>query len=454
MRREIVWFRRDLRLHDNPAWAAGSRGDEVWPVFVLDPHLWDRVSHRRRAVLAAGLEALDEDLRRRGGRLRIEQGDPTRVIPRLVHDRGAGRVHLNAEVTPYGRMRDAEVARLVETVEHAGHYVHPPGSVLTGGGRPYRVFTPFHRAWTALDPAGTAREGEATVVAEPGEVTPDPGPSPVPAGEAAAARRLDGFLARVDRYTVERDRPDLDATSHLSVDLKFGFISPREVLRRVGMGSGGRAAFIRQLAWRDFHAHLLAESPEIVTNPMRPEYRELAWRHDPDGLASWKEGSTGYPLVDAAMRQLVAEGWIHNRLRMVAASFLVKDLLVDWREGERFFRHHLLDGDVAQNVGNWQWVAGTGTDAAPYFRVLNPVTQSRRFDPAGTYIRRWVPELAALSDKAIHAPWETDPSEVSATGVTLGSDYPGPIVDHAEAREEALNVYRAARTRYRADGSR
>lgn len=454
MTQEMVWFRRDLRLSDNPAWSEGSSADTVWPVYVIDPALWDRVSARRRAVLSAGLRSLDADLRRRGGRLRIETGDPTELIPRLVHELSVERVHLNAEVTPYGRRRDSQVATLVETVEHTGHYIHPPGSLLTRDGQAYRVFTAFHRAWMELDPAGPRFEGGALVATEPGVGVPATGPSPITAGEAAASERLEDFVIRADGYTVERDRPDLDATSHLSVDLKFGFISAREVLRRVGSQSGGRAAFVRQLAWRDFHAHLLAAAPEIVNQSMRPEYRGMAWEHDPDALECWKRGTTGYPLVDAAMRQLVAEGWIHNRLRMAAASFLVKDLLVDWRIGERFFRHHLLDGDVAQNVGNWQWVAGTGTDAAPYFRILNPVTQSRRFDPTGTYIRRWVPELGSMSDRAIHAPWEADPAELAAAGIRLGSEYPRPIVDHARARETALATYRGARERYRSEGSR
>ena len=265
-------------------------------------------------------------------------------------------------------------------------------------------------------------------------------------GEEAAAGRLEAFLERVDRYPEERDRPDLDTTSRLSADLKFGTISPRTVVRRVEGPGAGRAAFVRQVAWREFYAQLLAAFPETRRRAMHPEYDRVAWRHDPDGFAAWAEGRTGYPIVDAAMRQLRAEGWVHNRTRMVAASFLVKDLLIDWRLGERHFLDWLVDGDVAQNVGNWQWVAGTGADAAPYFRVFNPVAQGIRFDPDGAYVRRWVPELAGLPAPAIHAPWEASPEVLAAAGVTLGVTYPPPLVDHAEARLAVVAAFEAART--------
>ena len=264
---------------------------------------------------------------------------------------------------------------------------------------------------------------------------------PLETGEEAAERRLEAFTDRVDRYAEERDRPDLDITSRLSVDLKWGTISPRRIVEALAGDSPGRAGFVRQVAWRDFWAQIMAARPETVSEALRPEYRDVQWRHDPDGLEAWKRGRTGYPLVDAGTRQLRAEGWIHNRVRMVVASFLVKDLLVDWRLGERHMRRLLLDGDVAQNVGNWQWTAGTGADAVPYFRIFNPTRQSQRFDPAGDYIRRWVPELARLSDREIHTPWKLGPLELAARA----PGYPMPIVDHAEARERTLVAFEAAR---------
>jgi len=266
-------------------------------------------------------------------------------------------------------------------------------------------------------------------------------------GEAGAEGRLEAFLERVGRYGEERDRPDLDTTSRLSADLKFGTIGPRTVARRAEGPGEGREAFVRQLAWREFYAQLLAGFPHTRRQAMRPGYDRVAWRRDPEGLAAWEKGRTGYPFVVAAMRQLRAEGWIHNRARMVAASFLVKDLLIDWRLGERHFRRWLVDGDVAQNAGNWQWVAGTGADAAPYFRVFNPVTQGLRFDPDGDYVRCWVPELARLPVPAVHAPWEAASGALAAAGVVLGETYPVPIVDHAEARRAAIAAYDAARRR-------
>jgi len=445
----LVWFRADLRLGDNPAWSAATSAHEtVVGLFVIDPGLWDRSGEHRRNQLAAHLGALDTSLRSRGGRLRVRRGDPARVVPAEAAAVRAERVYWNGDATPYAARRDRAVRAALgdRGEEHAGRYVHAPGTVRTGDGGPFRVFTPFHRAWQARpwDP-WPEPGGGAVVDADPGDGIPE-APRPLMApGEGAAAERLESFLERVDRYPEERDRPDLDTTSRLSADLKFGTISPRTVVRRVEGPGAGRAAFVRQLAWREFYAQLLAAFPETRRRAMRPEYDRVAWRRDPEGFTAWAEGRTGYPIVDAAMRQLRTEGWVHNRTRMVAASFLVKDLLVDWRLGERHFLNWLVDGDVAQNVGNWQWVAGTGADAAPYFRVFNPVAQGIRFDPDGAYVRRWVPELAGLPSSAIHAPWEADPAVLAAAGVTLGITYPLPLVDHAEARLAAVAAFEAAK---------
>lgn len=440
----VVWFRRDARIRDNPAWFEGSRAEVVCPLFVIHPDFFDRVSSGRQALLVAGLRALDRSLKERGGRLRVEIGDPSHIVPRVVAEIGAERVHINREVSPYGRTRDDDVARQVNLVESEGGYVQPIGSVLTDAGDAYRVFSAFYRRWSERPLMSYGDTGPAELTSATGSPLPAVGEPPIASGETAALRRLEDFLNRVDSYDVDRDDPGLDATSHLSVDLKYGWIGPREVVAAVGGGTPGRDAFVRQMAWRDFYANVLDAFPETVNQAMRAPYRDIKWRDDPDGLAAWAEGRTGYPLVDAGMRQLSAEGWMHNRVRLVASSFLVKDLLIDWRRGERYFRRMLFDGDVAQNVGNWQWVAGTGTDAAPYFRVFNPVAQSRRFDSDGTYIRRWVPELRDLPSRLIHEPWTGGPLELAAHGVTLGNTYPDPIVEHAMARERAISAYRVA----------
>jgi deoxyribodipyrimidine photo-lyase len=438
-----VWFRRDLRLGDNPAWSSATRsGDEVVPVFVLDPQLWNRASTPRRAMLAGHLRALDEDLAERGGRLHVVEGEPATALPELVVRLDVDTVHWNADYTPYARRRDSAVASSVRSVTHHGQLVHAPGSILTKAGGRYRVFTPFHRRWAEMDIDPTPPAGTAKLSSDPGTGVPETGPAPLPAGEAAALDRLESFDQRVDEYVEERDRPDLDTTSRLSIDLKWGTIGPRTIIDRLGTHTAGRAAFIRQLAWRDFYADLLDSAPESIDAALRPEYRAIHWDDDPRDIEAWKSGRTGYPIVDAGMRQLLSEGWMHNRVRMIVASFLVKDLLVDWRLGERHFRHHLLDVDVASNVGNWQWAAGTGADAAPYFRIFNPVSQSKKFDPAGQYIRRWVPELSDLGNDDIHEPWLSGPLDLAAAGVVLGDNYPEPIVDHAVARERALARYK------------
>ena len=435
----IVWFRKDLRLLDNPAWSdATRRHDTVTALFVIEPELWDRVHHRRIALLGGHLRALDVRLKEMGGRLRIERGQPAEAVAAVAREVGADDVVVNADVTRHSKVRDQAVAERVDLRAHHGTLIHPPGSILTQGGDRYRVFTPFSRTWMATAITRTDEPGDAALRGEVGIGIPETGEPPMPPGEDAALERLEGFDP--SRYREMRDRPDVDATSRLSIDLKYGVLSPVTVHDQVGRERDGAMAFIRQLAWRDFHAHLHDENPDLVDHAMNTSYDAIRWREDPEGLDAWKAGLTGYPLVDAGMRQLIAEGWMHNRVRMIAASFLVKDLLIDWRLGERWFRHQLLDADVSQNAGNWQWVAGTGADAAPYFRIFNPVTQSEKFDPDGDYIRRWVPELQGVPTSHIHEPWTAGPFDLAEWGADA---YPPPIVDHAEARQRTLDAYQA-----------
>jgi deoxyribodipyrimidine photo-lyase len=444
-----MWFRRDLRLDDNPAWsAATTECAQVVALFVLDVRLLDDAGPFRRRQLLANVAALDEELRERTGTgLTLRQGNPTEVVAEVVAEAAAGMVYLNADVSGFATRRDRAVtASLPDGVgvrSLHGTLVHPPGTVLTKNGALSKVFTPFWRAWAAtpLDPWSAPGSAEVVSLASTGSLATDGEPPMVP-GTAAALTRLEAFVAHADRYGDERDFPGVAGTSMLSADLKYGTLSPRTALEVVGESTPGRAAWCRQLAWRDWYAHLLVAHPSLEREPMSERYRDVVWADDPVGFEAWKQGRTGYPLVDAGMRELAATGWMHNRVRMVVASFLVKDLLIDWRLGEAHFRRLLVDGDTSQNVGNWQWSAGTGPDAAPYHRIMNPVLQSRKFDTDGTYIKHWVPELGGLPAAALHAPWDLPPLELAAAGVTLGESYPWPIVDHFEARQRFMAAFR------------
>ncbi len=450
----IWWVRRDFRLTDNPALSAAvHHGSAVLPLFVLDPALLAKAGPVRTAWLYAALHVLDADLRDRGGPgLSIVLGRPTTVIPRLTREFDVDAVHISADFGPYGARRDAAVAdalaeRNVALTATGSSYGVAPGTLTNGSGKPFQVFTPFFRAWSEQGvhfPASTPRLADVSWLAAEHRKTVDADPDLVPlAGEAVALRRWHSWLAAdpggVTDYADLHDDPGADATSHLSIALRWGHLHPRTVLGDLRpRRSKGAAVLTRQLAWRDFFADVLYHRPDAVTQPIRPEFARMP-TDDPattkraaDRLAAWQHGQTGYPLVDAGMRQLIAEGWMHNRVRMVVASFLIKDLHIGWWHGATWFMDHLRDGDIAQNQLNWQWVAGCGTDAAPYFRVFNPTTQAKKFDPAGTYIRRYVPELIGLADQHIHEPW-------GAPGGAAG--YPAPIVDHAAERKDALDRY-------------
>lgn len=458
----LVWFRRDLRLDDNPAWAAAtSTHREVVALFVIDPALFERASARRVSRMLGDLGALDDRLATMGGRLLVRVGDPKEIVVAEAVRVGASMIHCNADVTPYATARDravrvdAERAGLAWSSEW-GTLVHAPGRVRTNAGGLSQVFTPFFRTWDRTEWELWPAPGDARVRSEVGDPLPaasvpyptireDVSAAERLAGETGALARLDAAAARADAYDDERNTPSIVGTSELSIDLRFGTMSPRTVAEVVGVATPGRAALVRQLAWRDWYAHLLHATPSLVTAPMKEQYGAIEWRDDDASFDAWTQGRTGYPFVDAGMRQLRATGWMHNRVRMVAASFLVKNLLIDWRRGERYFRHVLLDADVSQNVGNWQWVAGTGPDASPYNRVFNPVLQGQRFDADGDYIRRWVPELAGLTGPAIHEPWSAPPLELAASGVVLDDSYPSPIVDLAESRVRVLAAYERVR---------
>jgi deoxyribodipyrimidine photo-lyase len=455
MSSSVLWLRRDLRRRDLPALgaaadAAEAAGDEVHVLFVIDPVLWDGCGPVRRGWLAASIRAAAESY---DGRLYVRVGDPVRTVADVAAEVGAGSVHVSAETTPYGVRRDRRVrAHLAERgiawVATGSPYAVGPGRVRTQDGGPYRVFTPFARAWREHGwpaPASTPRNimggGHSDDAAEERlDRARIECPVDLPAaGEDAALQRWRSFRdEHLAGYADARDRPDRPGTSRLSPYLKVGAIHPRTILADlVGNPSAAARAFVDELAWREFYADVLHENPHSAWRDLRDDLRSMPYDDHDDLVDAWKEGRTGFPIVDAGMRQLRQTGWMHNRVRMITASFLCKDLHAWWPAGARHFLDLLVDGDLASNNHGWQWVAGTGTDAAPYFRVFNPVTQGRRFDPEGDYVRRWVPELAHLTGKAAHEPWSAEDGYVRG--------YPEPVVDHAEERTEALRRYDAAR---------
>jgi deoxyribodipyrimidine photo-lyase len=463
----LVWFRRDLRTDDHASLAAALRaGRRVHCAFVFDTEILDhlpRRDDRRVEFIWRSVADLQGELIRLGGGLIVRHGRARDEIPRLADELGVAAVFTNHDYEPQAIARDAVVAaalaaRGIAFRTFKDQVVFEQSEVLTQDGRPFAVFTPYKNAWlkrlTPADleprPVATHASRLAATDGEPALPTLEDlgfAPTnlldlPLPAGMSGAETFLVDFLERIEAYQERRDFPALRGPSYLSVHLRFGTVSVRR-LARLALEIGGRGAetWLGELIWRDFYFQILWHHPRVVGHAFRPEYDAIAWPNPPGHLEAWQEARTGYPLVDAAMRQINTSGYMHNRLRMVAASFLVKDLHVDWRLGERYFADHLNDFDLAANNGGWQWAASTGCDAQPYFRIFNPVTQSERFDPQGKFIRKYLPELANVPDRFLHAPWKMGPLEQQTCGVVIGRDYPAPIVDHDRARKGALELF-------------
>ena len=435
--RNIIWFRRDLRIGDHPALLeAIKNSDEIVPLFILDKSQIEEAGAKLLAYMGQSLRALDESL---GNKLHIIEGDQVEVLKDLIARYNVKEVHISDEYERYGAARDVRVeAAGIPLVRTGSPYAVKPGRVVKpSDATPYRVYTPFYRAWRTHGYRGpVAAPKEIKAPTPPAEYRKFPdfpfpdGVNVIEAGEAAALRRFKEFKKKgLDSYDENRNFASIDGTSKMSTYLKFGEIHPRTLLDGLDE-TKAQDTFRKEIAWREFYADVLFNNPDTDTEYYAPRFKEMRYDKPGKQFKAWCEGKTGYPFVDAAMRQLLVEGWMHNRTRMVVASFLVKDLHLEWQLGERFFAEHLVDYDVASNAHGWQWTAGTGTDASPYYRVFNPIEQGRRFDENGDYIRKYVPELAHLSGAEIHEPW------LFLDGYS--HDYPERIVDHAVERIESL----------------
>ncbi|MBL8698775.1 MAG: deoxyribodipyrimidine photo-lyase [Alphaproteobacteria bacterium] len=467
----IVWFRQDLRLTDNPALRAAAERPVI-ALYILDDGsagAW-APGGASRWWLHNSLASLAADLAARGGRLVLRRGDSAAVLDAVIAESGATGVHWNRCYEPAAIARDKRIkaaleARGIVAKSFNAALLFEPWTITTQAGQPFKVYSPFARACRAApepprpEPAPARVPGPARPVAsdtlESWRLLPSRPDWAVGLretwrpGERDARARLDRFLdGPVATYKDERNRPDIEATSRLSGHLHFGEISPRELWHatraRAGESTGG-THFISELLWREFSHHLLFHWPDLPERNWRRDFDDFPWAEDAAALAAWQRGRTGYPIVDAGMRELWRTGWMHNRVRMIVGSFLVKHLLLPWQAGEAWFWDTLVDADLANNAASWQWIAGCGADAAPYFRVFNPILQGEKFDPAGAYVRRWVPELARLPADLVHRPWEAAEPVLAAAGVALGRTYPRPIVDHGKARARALAAFAALR---------
>jgi len=459
----LIWFRQDLRLSDNPALAgAVERGGPVIPVFIWAPEEegpWPPGA-ASKWWLDRSLAALDSELKTRGSRLIIRRGPTADALRRLVQETEASAVFWNRRYEPEAIARDRELESTLRerglTVENFhGNLLFEPGTIRNGKGQPFSVFTPFWRACLGTPMAPPSKDAPPKLFSPqnwPLSLTPEElelRPAVDWAGglretwqpgESGARDQLKRFRKEaLQKYPAGRDKPSVVGTSRLSPHLHFGEISPGQVWRAVsGIGGSASEAYRRQIGWREFAYHLLHHHPESTQRSLRREFAAFPWKMNATTFKAWTRGQTGYPLVDAGMRELWRMGWMHNRVRMIVASFLVKHLLIGWQEGAAWFWDTLVDADLANNTLGWQWVAGCGADAAPYFRIFNPVIQGEKFDPAGEYVRRWVPELARLPAEWIHTPWAAPPSILAEAGVEIGRTYPLPIIDHQEARKRAL----------------
>lgn len=463
--KSLVWFRRDLRDYDHAAlFHALQSSGAVWAVFVFDSDILRDLpaADRRVEFIWHSVLQLKHALQARGGDVLVRMGRAVDCLPRLAKELGVEAVFANRDYEPDAIARDVAVVHAlreqgVEFCTFKDQVIFEGREILTQGGRPYTVFTPYSRTWRQrLAGGGDQAWPVAGLLHHLAPCVPEAMPSleqigfvttnllqlGVEPGMSGAAARLQDFLQRIDRYHERRDFPGLKGPSYLSVHLRFGTLSIRELVALAAADpSPGAAVWLNELIWREFYAQLLFNFPHVVGHSFKPDYEGLPFPNPAGHFAAWCEARTGYPLVDAAMRQLNQTGYMHNRLRMVAASFLIKDLLVDWRQGEAWFARTLIDFDLASNNGGWQWAASTGCDAQPWFRIFNPVSQSEKFDASGSFIRRYIPELATVPDRWLHAPWTMPPLEQQACGVQIGRDYPAPLVDHAQARIHALALY-------------
>ena len=471
MASSIWWIRRDLRLNDNTALqAALTAGEQVIPLFIMDPNLWQGrwYSARRADFLVANLSQLDTDLQSRGSRLIVRFGAPKKILKEFINEYNVGAIFAEEDHTPYARKRDSQLAQHLPIKFVEGKSVHHPDSLLKSDGMPYKVYTPFMKQWKELPsptpfdifPAPKKINTPENIPTDrlPTYKTQQEGTNFLP-GEKAAQDLVSSFVVGPDApiysYTDLRNHPNLKATSGLSPYFRFGLISIRQavVIASSAIHSAetenqrkNAETWLNELIWREFFNYILYHHPQALRHSFREDYSKIQWVNDEEDFEAWKTGLTGFPIIDAGMRQLAETGWMHNRVRMITASFLVKNLLINWQWGEAWFMQNLLDGDPASNNGGWQWVAGTGTDAAPYFRIFNPISQSLKFDPQGEYIRQWLPELRSIPGNLIHTPWKMSQEEQTTYQCQIGLNYPEPIVDLPFSRQRALDAYRNART--------